>query len=427
MTTRIIAMSTKEVDRLLVIQQVESKQLTQVAAAKRLNLTTRHVRRLQTQYRREGPASLVSKRRGAPSNHRLNQSLKDQVIHLITLNYHDFGPTFAHEKLTEVHGLTLSVESVRQLMLKAGLWVGKRRKTGRIHQRRVRRSCLGELVQIDGSPHDWFEGRAPRCCLLVFIDDATSRLMWLHFTEAETTEAYFTATEAYLKHHGRPLSFYSDRHSIFRVNIPEAASGTGETQFSRAMRELDIELICANSPQAKGRVEKANGTLQDRLIKEMRLKGISNIPAANAFLPEFIADYNKRFAVAPASPVDAHRSTLPDDVSLNLIFSQHHPRKLSNNLELSYNNVIYQIQTEQPSYAMRQATLTVCDKKGQVTLRYKGKSLPYKTIDKHNRPTPVVSHQQLNHPKPPVRKTKPKTNHPWRTPLNPPSPPVLPC
>jgi hypothetical protein len=158
------------------------------------------------------------------------------------------------------------------MMMKEGIWKGKKRKQVKAYQRRTRRTCYGELIQIDGSPQDWFEGRRQKCCLIVFIDDATSRLMWFFFAEEETTEAYFTAIEGYLKRYGRPLSLYSDRHTIFRVQIKEAVSGTGEMQFSRAMRELDIELICANSPQAKGLVEKANGTLQDRLIKEMRLK-----------------------------------------------------------------------------------------------------------------------------------------------------------
>ncbi len=413
MSNGIISMSRKEVDRLGVIQRIQSKQISQVEASQQLDLSSRQVRRLLRKFEEKGAKGLVSKRRGSPSNNRLDTTLSGRVIELIKKHYHDFGPTFAHEKLTEQHKLKLSIESTRQIMMHEGIWQGKKHKSVTLHQQRARRSCLGELVQIDGSPHDWFEGRSPRCTLLVFIDDATSQLMTLHFAEEETTEAYFTATREHLKRHGRPLAYYSDRHGIFRVNIREAATGTGETQFSRAMRELDIELICANSPQAKGRVERANATLQDRLIKEMRLRGISNIEAANAFLSEFIEDYNRRFSVAPANSTDAHRASTPTEETLNLIFSEQHPRTISKNLEVSYKNVVYQIQTSTPGYTMRGAKLTVCECKTETTLLYKSKALPYKIFDKKNQPSEVVSSKQLLRPKK-VRHAKPKANHPWR-------------
>jgi len=413
MTNEILAMSQKELVRLEVVQKILSKQLSQIEAAKQLKLTTRQVRNLGRKYKQNGAAGLVSKRRGKASNNQLSHELKASVIELIKTKYSDFGPTFAHEKLTEQHQLELSVESTRQIMINEGIWSGKKRKSTPVHQQRARRSCLGELVQIDGSPHDWFEGRRDECCLLVFIDDATSKLIWLHFEEEETTEGYFTASKAHIKRHGRPLSYYSDRHSIFRVNIPEATSGTGETQFGRAMRELDIEIICANSPQAKGRVEKANRTLQDRLIKEMRLRGISDIPSANAFLPEFMEDYNKRFAVEPANATDAHRTAIPDEETLNLIFSKQYRRTISKNLEISYKNVIYQIQSKTPGYSMRGAKLIVSVRGTEITLLYKGKSLPYKTLDKRNKPLEVVTSKQLNTPKK-VRQTKPAADHPWR-------------
>ena len=202
---------------------------------------------------------------------------------------------------------------------------------------------IGLMTQLDGSPHDWFEGRGPRCTLLVFIDDATSKIVAMLFTPQECTQAYFDAIENYIKRYGRPIAFYSDKHGIFRINTPEATEkSTGDTQLSRALKELDIELICANSPQAKGRVERANKTLQDRLVKEMRLCGISTIEAANAYLPEYIEKHNQRFAKEPACSVDAHRQGLPKDDVLHLIFSSQTTRKLSKNLELSYQNIIYQ-------------------------------------------------------------------------------------
>ena len=301
-------------------------------------------------------------------------------------------------------------------MLKEGLWVGKKRKKVVVHQTRARRSTFGELVQIDGSPHDWFEGRSPKCCLIVFIDDATSRLVQLYFSEQETTEAYFKATEHYIIEHGIPLGFYSDKYGVFRVNQPEALSGTGETQFGRALRELGIDLQCANSPQAKGRVERANKTLQDRLVKEMRLRGISDMQTAQAFLPEFIRDHNQRFAVAPKNSLDAHRKNIPDINTLKIILSPQHQRKLTKNLELSFNNVIYQIQTKTQSYAMRGASVTIIEQNDRVLLVYKGQSLPYKTIDKHNRPAKISDSKQII-----IRKKytpKPSANHPWRRPLS---------
>ena len=268
-------------------------------------------------------------------------------------------------------------------MIEAGLWKKKSRKHAVIHQQRARRSCLGELVQIDGSPHDWFEGRRGRCCLLVFIDDATSQLLQLRFEETETTQGYFRAAREYFKHHGRPLAFYNDKHGIFRVNRAEAKTGTGETQFGRVMRELGVKIICANSPQAKGRVERANGTLQDRLVKELRLQEINDIDSANAFLPAFMEDYNKRFAATAANATDAHRKTLPKESVLDLIFTLQCQRTLSKNLELSYNNIIYQVKTSGKSYGMRYAKVTVCDnEKGQVTLIYKHKILSYEIFDK---------------------------------------------
>lgn len=413
MSNGVITMSQKELDRVTILEQLKSKQISQKIAATQMGVSTRQVRRLQHRYAQEGAIGLASKHRGKPAHNRLVPEDIAKAVGLIKERYYDFGPTLAHEKLVEQHEMRLSVESIRQIMIKEGFWRGKKRKAIHIHQQRPRRSCLGELSQIDGSEHDWFEGRREKCCLIVMIDDATSQLMWLHFAEAETTDAYFTCVEKYIKHHGRPVCFYSDRHSIFRVNIKEAKSGSGETQFGRAMRELGIETICANSSQAKGRVEKANGTLQDRLIKEMRLKGISDLPAANAFLPEFIADYNKRFAVMPANKINAHRMDIPNEETLQLIFSEHHQRKVSKNLEVSYNNVIYQIQTNNPSYSMRKSIITVCDRRGEITLLYKGKSLPYKRFDKNNKPAKIVTSKELNKNKN-YTPNKPKATHPWK-------------
>lgn len=420
MTEELLKMSHKEIDRLRVIEQVIHKQISQVAASRLLGITTRWVRQLQSQYQRMGAAGLVSKRRGKPSNHRLPQATRQRIAALIQAHYPDFKPTLAHEKLLAHHGVSCSRETVRQIMMTSGLWQGKgRQHVKRLYQQRTRRPCFGELVQIDGSPHDWFEGRAPECCLLVFVDDATSKLVALHFAEVECTQAYFEAVEQHLKRYGRPLAYYSDRHSIFRVNIKEAQTGSGLTQLGRACQTLGIELICANSPQAKGRVERANKTLQDRLVKEMRLDNINSLEQANDWLPGFVNDYNQRFAVEPHDQTDAHRTSLPSEEHLQRILSQQSTRILSKQLELSYQNQLFQIQTKTPAYSMRKAKVTVCDHHGHITLLYKGQALPYKRLNKHNPPALVGGRKQinalLNSPHQKRQKPhKPNKNHPWK-------------
>lgn len=411
-------MSTKEVERLTVIAQVAERRLKQRQAMRWLGLSKRQVIRLVKAYRREGAAGLVSKRRGRASNRRGDEQNKVDALQLVRTHYHDFGPTLAAEKLWEYHALPVSKETLRQWMIADGLWQEKRRKKAKIHQSRQRRACFGELVQLDGSHHDWFEGRRPPCCLYVLIDDATSQLMGLWFAEQETTQGYFRVVREYLTHCGRPLAFYSDKDSVFRINQPEV-SAERQTQFERAMQDLDIELIHADSPQAKGRVERANGTLQDRLVKEMRLRGIHTLAAANAFLPAFIADHNRRFAVVPASPIDAHRRTLPTKDILDRIFSLQHVRTLSKNLELSYHGTLYQVQTTGVGYGLRHAKVTVCeDAQGQVTLWYQGRGLPYTRYDKAHRVNEAVNAKQITARVDRVvrlaKPTVPVRDHPWR-------------
>src|SRR5207249_9338368 len=250
---------------------------------------------------RSGAAGLASRRRNRPSNRRLATATRDRAVPLVRQRYADLGPTFAHQKLTEDHGLALSVETLRGWMIAAALWVPRAQRTRRSYPPRPRRACLGELVQIDGSEHAWFEDRGPVCTLFVYVDDATSRLMELAFAEVESTFDYFRATRRYLERHGRLMAFYSDRLSVFHVYARDRAErGRGVSQFGRALRELNIDLLCARSPEAKGRVERANGTLQDRLVKELRVRGLHDPVAAAPVLPEFMADYHRRFAKPPA-------------------------------------------------------------------------------------------------------------------------------
>jgi transposase len=410
----ILAMSAKELTRLEVMQRLKEKRLVQKEAATLLGLSVRQVKRLWRKYRKQAAKGLVSAKRGQASNHRLDAGVVQQALDLVKQKYSDFGPTLAHEKLVEADQIRISRESVRKIMIEEGLWTPRRKKKEQVHQMRERRACFGELIQIDGSDHAWFEARGERCTLLVFIDDATGKLVELRFVEAETFFAYCAAARHYFEREGKPVAFYSDKHGVFRVNTAQPLGTTsGLTQFGRAMQELGIQIICANSPQAKGRVERANQTLQDRLVKELRLRNLSTIETANAYLEEFRADFNRRFAVPARSTQDAHRPLLPTE-NLDWILTHQRSTTLSKNLTLQYNKIIYQIQTERPTYALHKAQVKICENaKGEVTILYKNKPLTYTTYKKLALQSQVVDTKQLNRavplPKPPA------ANHPWRT------------
>ena len=405
-------MSTKELSRLEVMQKLEEKRMRQQEAARILGLSVRHVKRLLQAYRRHGAQELVSKRRGRPSNNRLSEETRRKALDLLRSKYQVFGPTLACEKLVELDGLQISDESVRQLMITEGLWKPRKVRKAVVHQMRERRACFGELVQIDGSPHDWFEGRAPACTLLVFIDDATGKLGQLLFVESESFFSYSQAARAYFERHGKPVAFYSDKHGIFRVNQPSVGKGEALTQFGRAMQQLDIQILCAHTPQAKGRVERAIQTLQDRLPKELRLRNLSSWEAGNAYLPEFIHDFNQRFAVQPRSELDAHR-LLSDQDNLDQILTWQETRTLSKNLTLQFRKMVYQIQTNRPTYALRHAIVTVClDAQETLSIRYKGRLLDYTVFHRQAKQSEIVDTKQLNAV---VRKpNKPAPDHPWR-------------
>ena len=257
-----------EVNRLKIIQDVVDRRLTTQMAAQRLGISDRQCRRLLSRYRESGPLGMANRRRGKPSNNQLPDGLAQYALSIIRERYTDFGPTLACEKLSELHDVHLSKETVRSLMVKAGLWIPRKQRAPKIQQPRYRRACCGELIQIDGCDHHWFENRAPACTALVYVDDATSRLMQLRFVKSESTFTYFEATRVYLEKHGKPLALYSDKASVFRINNKNATGGDGYTQFGRAMHELNIQTICANTSSAKGRVERAHLTLQDRLVKD---------------------------------------------------------------------------------------------------------------------------------------------------------------
>jgi len=348
---------TKELKRVVTIVLLEANKIKHKEAAQQLGITTRQTKRLLKNYRKHGEQGLISKKRGKPSNHKYSDEFKEKVKTIIEEKYRGFGPKFATEKLAVQEKIALDKETLRKYMIEWGLWTPKLKKDCVVHQQRARRARFGELVQIDGSHHDWFEERGEKCCLLVFVDDATSCLVGMRFFPTETTQGYFECARRYIKKYGRPLAFYNDRHSIFRVN--KKGIDQGKTQFKRAMEELDIEIICAHSPQAKGRVERSNRTLQDRLVKEMRLRGIKNIAEANKYLEEFREDYNQKFGKKAVCDTDAHRKELPDDVMLDSILCERHSRKLSDNLEFHFECKVYQI-VNYGKCNLRRASVTIC-------------------------------------------------------------------
>ena len=388
MTAGEVLLSMREADRAGVVREVVEKRLKQREAALRLGLSVRQVKRLARRYRDLGAAGLASGHRDKRSNNAIDAAVRREVLELVRERYRDFGPTFAREKLAEEHGHRLSAETLRRWMMADGLWRAKARREPRTHPSRPRRECVGDLVQIDGSPHDWFEGRGPACALIVYVDDATTRLLATRFFAEETTEAYMKTTRAHLEAHGRPVAYYSDRYGVFRVN---RRGREGElTQFGRALRTLDIASIHARSPQAKGRVERANRTLQDRLVKEMRLRGIDGMAAGNAHLPEFMADFNRRFAVAPRNAEDAHREVLHDERELDLILCEQHARKLTKNLTIQFENREYQVTGRGKGYRLRGAAVTVCKGfGGAVTVLRDGRELPVELLAEGEEPVPV--------------------------------------
>jgi hypothetical protein len=374
-------MSDGELRRLEVLRDLDQRRLTTEAAAQLLRLERRQVFRLLKAYRIEGAAGLISKRRGGPGNRRKPEALRTEVLAIVRERYWDFGPSLAAEKLREVHGITLGRETLRLWMVEAGLWLDRKQRRKRVHQPRHRRDCVGELVQVDGSEHWWFEDRGPQCTLLVFVDDATSRLMHLQFVESESTFAYFHAARAYLEAWGKPVAFYSDKHGVFRVNHEGASGGDGMTQFGRALHALNIDIICANSSQAKGRVERANKTLQDRLVKELRLAGARSLAEGNALLPAFMADYNARFAKPPANAKDLHRPLRAGD-DLEDAFAWKEERTLSQALTLQYDKVVFILEPSDQAKAAIGKRVTVVDyPDGRLSIRYKGVELAYRTFD----------------------------------------------
>jgi hypothetical protein len=334
-----IEMSQRERDRLRVLRDVEEGKCSQAKAAQLLKLSVRQMRRLQERWRKQGDGALVHRLRGKPSNRRCDAVLKKKVLHAFRKRYADFGPTFACEKLAQ-EGLAVAVNTLRGWLLDEGLWQRRRRRE--MHRRRrPRRRCFGELVQMDTSLHDWTEGRGEAMVLLSMIDDATSRVL-ARFYPADTAEAHFDLLGRWLEKYGRPRALYTDRHGIFEAHKKGQADYEGQTQFSRALAELDIDLIKAHSPQAKGRVERSFGTAQDRWVKELRLAKTKRLDQANAVLERLLPDHNRRFSVAAELPADGHRA-LGSQHNLAAILSIQEARIVANDYTVRFQNRLYQL------------------------------------------------------------------------------------
>ena len=382
-----VMMSECELNRVEILAQIDDGRLTVDNAANLLDLTRRQVFRLLKRYRQDGASAIRHKARGKPPNNRIHHAKRDYALSLVKENYPDFGPTLAAEKLTEHHGFTVSRETLRKWMIEDGIWLSrKQRRT--FHQPRLRRECYGELIQIDGSDHRWFEDRGDPCTLLVFIDDASSTLMELRFVKSESTFSYFEALEGYLVQHGRPVAFYSDKHTVFRVSKTDAKNGAGMTQFGRALNELNIEILCANSSQAKGRVERANRTLQDRLVKELRLAGVSDMEAGNAFLEGFKNRFNAKFSKAPAKPDNLHRALNVEPDRLAEVLCWRENRYVGKQLTFSYERKRIMLEENELSRALVGKYVdTYAFVDGRFEVRWKGQSLPYRVFDMDQRVT----------------------------------------
>jgi hypothetical protein len=394
----VLSMSKQEFGRLEVLLRVQSGHLRVSDACVLIGLQRRQVFRLLRGLKRDGATSLLSKHRGKPSNHRFPAEVRTLALSIVRERYADFGPTLAAEKLAEHHGCSVSRETLRGWMIADGLWQDRRHRLPSPHQPRRRRDCLGELVQIDGSEHAWFEDRGPPCTLLAFVDDATSRLMELRFVKSESAFDYFRTTRAYLEQHGKPVAFYSDKHGIFRVNSKDAAGGDGVTQFGRALLTLNIDIICANSPQAKGRIERAFGTLQDRMVKELRLAGVSSMAAANAWLPGFISAYNARFGRDPANVKDLHRPLSPAD-DLDEILAWREERTVTRSLTLHYDRMMLILDpTPLTRGLVRKKVEVVNYPDGRFAVQFNGTALDFKVFDTIQtvQPGTIVDNKQLS-------------------------------
>jgi transposase len=404
-------MSRKERNRLTVLVQVKHRKLSLREAAEVMVLSYRQAKRVWRRYREAGDAGLVHGLRGRPSARRKDEQLRARILTRYRSRYADFGPTLAAEYLEREDGLKVDHDTLRRWLVEEGLWQARRRRQQH-RQWRERKACLGQMVQLDGSHHDWFEGRRAKAVLMVMVDDATNET-GARFFEEETTRASFETFKGWVGEHGVPRSVYADRDSIYRcereATVAEQVAGQEpQTQFGRAMSVLGVELILANSPQAKGRVERRNGLLQDRLVKAMRLRGISDLEGANLYLEqEFLRDLNGQFTVAPASAANVHR---PAPGNLREVLSWEEERVVQRDWTVAWENAWYQIDRRHEGMSLAGKSVVVrrlLDGTEQVV--YRGKKLVWwKLPERPERPPMRPAPSQ------PRGDSTPAAGHPWR-------------
>jgi len=414
MEATFITMKDTELAILATINKLIDKQINGTVASKLLCLSIRQTKRLKARVVKEGSIGVIHKNRDRESNRKTKSSILEKAKKILKEKYPDFGPTLAQEKLAEIHQISMSVETVRTIMTGEKLWKPRsRRENGAYRTWRPRMECYGEMEQFDGSYHKWFENRGPELCLLAAIDDATGKITMAKFEENEGVHAVFRFWKEYIERLGKPLAIYLDRYSTYKINH-KAALDNHElmTQFQRASKELEVRLISAYSPQAKGRIERLFQTLQDRLVKELRLAGISDTALANKFLEEtFIPEFNKKFAVAPAKKDDLHRALSENEAKrLSSIFSIRSERKVNNDFTLSFKNHWLQLEKVQPLTVLRRDTVTVEERLDDtIHLRMRNTELAYfVTVERPKKEKAMVTALV---PKAPA---KPAANHPWR-------------
>jgi len=416
-----LEMSQKERRRLEVLSRVKREKLSLVKAAELLHLSYRQAKRVYRRYRRQGDRGLVHRLRGRPSNRGADEALRRKVLQRYRDRYADFGPTLACEYLAK-DGLKVSVETLRLWLLKAGLWV-KQRKRSAHRSWRPRKEHCGEMVQMDGSPHDWFEGRRERAVLMVAIDDATNRT-YARLFEEETTAAAFATFKRYVELYGLPRALYVDKDSIYRPGRDktvdeELAGEPAKTQFGRAMAKLGIELICAHSPQAKGRVERRHGVFQDRLVKALRLEGISDLDRANAYLEKsFLPELNARFTVAATHSSDLHRRG-PAGLELDRVLAFEDERVVQNDWTVRWRNRWFQLTAANGRFALVGKRVLVREQlDGTIALLYRGRELACRELPGRLEPAPkkttTAEHVEGNGRGPGGSPWKPPADHPWR-------------
>lgn len=406
-----LKMSQKERTRLGVMQQVKSKQLRLTKAAEVLRMSYRQVKRIWQRYQQSGDRGLLHRNRGRASNRAKHGTFKERVLARYQGRYGDFGPTLAAEHLAK-EGLEVDHETLRRWLLAQGMWTIRRRRQ-KHRQWRERKACFGQLVQMDGSHHDWFEGRAQPAVLMVMIDDATSRTH-AHFAEQETTRAAYDVFEGYVRRYGVPQGLYVDRDSIYKTTRePSVAEQLADkrplTQFGRAMEQLAVDLDSASSPQAKGRVERRNAVFQDRLVKEMRLAGISDLAAANRFLQgSFLPQLNRRFCVQAAEPADVHR---PAPRQLNEVLSWEEPRKVQRDWTVSRKGRHFQISARHEGLCLAGKAVVIRElRDGTIQLLWRGRKLQFEELPERPKPVKKAKPTARTRQEP----VKPSCEHPWR-------------